>query len=190
MGTFIDLEELAAFLSPRAPRDLSGDVLAQVAIEAACGAIRTTTEQELDLVEDDTASFLCGEGRRELILPQMPVLSIEAVRLDQEPITDWILTGAGILRRTSTNGTVPVWIAGVVEVDYSHGFDPMPAELRLLALTLAGRAYQQGTARQESTGSSSITYSVAASLDLTTGERALLAKYRHPKAALLAQAGP
>lgn len=187
---FITLEELGAYLSPRAPRDLTGDVLATLAIDAACSTIRTRAEQELDL-SDSTIAF-SGDGiGRELLLPQLPVVAVDEVRIDGEVTLDWELRSDGVLRRTTPSVLDPeypltpyAWPRGNanVEVDYSHGYDPIPSDLRLLALTLAARAYEQGLARQESTGSTSVTYSVPSSLDLSSGELALVAKYRHPKA--------
>lgn len=184
-----DVDDLARYLSPRAPQDLSVDLLAALALEAAIGTIRLRTDQTIDLVELDTATF-SGTGDRALILPQLPVVAVDEVRVDGEIVIDWILLESGILRLTAAadwNG----WPCGDgnIEVDYSHGHDPIPAELRLLAVTLAARAYQQGLARQESTGGASVTYSVAGSLDLTSGERTLLGRYRPHKATTVAASG-
>lgn len=182
---FIGVGDLAAYLNPRAPRDLSSDLLAELAVAAACARIRSETGQDLDHVLDDTVTFE-GTGSRELLLPQLPVEVVDEVRIDDEVDLDWALASGGILRRVA-NGVAGEWPAGsMVEVDYTHGYVTVPAEIRLLALTLAARAYQQGLARQESTGSSSVTWSVAGSLDLSAGERSILAKYRHPKAPLVA----
>jgi hypothetical protein len=178
MDEFVTLDELAAYLSPRAPRDLSADVLAGLAVAGAAERIQTETGQDL-IPADATAVFaIDGRYRDELLIPQGPVLAVDEVRIDDEVTLDWRLQTGGILR--STDGYFP--LGSTVEVDYSRGYDPVPADLRLLAVTLAARAYQQGLARQEATGSSSITYSVASSLDLSGGEKALLAKYRMRRA--------
>lgn len=192
----VTLEELAAYLSPAAPRSLEGDVLAELAINGASDRIRSETGQRLDFVEDDTVILSASGSRRDLLVPELPVISVDEVRVDDEVELDWVLLPGGILRFTGLAGYWPRGDANV-EIDYSHGYEwgedasaeTLPAELKLLALTLAGRAYQQGLARQEATGSSSITYSVASSLDLSSGEKNIIAKYRHPKAAVIEAAG-
>lgn len=183
-GDFITVDELAAYLSPRAPRDLSDDLLAALACVSACARLRTETGQELDAVDDDTVTFAIFEPVTELLLPEMPVREVDEVRVDGEVSLDWHVTEAGVL--VSTEGAFSRDSA--VEVDYSHGFEPVPADLRLLALTLAARVYQQGISRQESTGGSSVTWSVPSSLDLSAGEKGLVAKYRHRRASTVAGA--
>lgn len=173
--TFITVDDLAAYMSPRAPRDLSEDLLASLAVSGACALIRTLTEQELDLVTDDTAVF-SGRGTSwHLLLPQCPVVEIDEVRIDDETFLDWELRRGGVLRSTDAK-----WPEGEanIEVDYSHGFAVMPSELRLLALAIAARTYQQGIARQETTGGSSVTWSVPSSLDLSSGEKTIISRYR------------
>lgn len=196
MEPFITLEELGAALSPRAPRDLSGDVLAELAIAGACDRIRLEAEQQINLNDDDTAIFSGSGTAIELILPEVPVLSVDEVRIDGEVDLDWVLTSSGMLRRSAA-ATSCRWPAGDgnIEVDYTHGYvidgsaSTLPAELKLLALTLAARAYTQGLARQEATGSTSITYSVAGALDLTAGELAICQKHGPPKAPTIAAIG-
>ena len=180
MTAFITVDELAAYISPRAPRDLSDDVLAALAVDSACSQLRTFTGQTLDYVEDDTATFILTTPYADgLLLPEMPVVEVDEVRIDGEVSLDWRLDSGGILRTTTRRF---FYAGSTVEVDYSHGFATIPAELRMLALTLAARIYQQGIARQESTGSSSVTYSVSSPLDLTSGERTIVAKYRMRRA--------
>jgi hypothetical protein len=179
MDEFVTLEELAAYLSPRAPRDLSDDVLAASAVAGAATRIQTETGQDL-LPADATATFAIERRyQREVIIPQAANVEVDEVRIDDEVSLDWHLLLGSILRVTDA-GCFPY--GSTVEVDYSSGYDPIPADLRLLAVTLAARVYQQGISRQEATGSSSVTFSVASSLDLSNGERALLAKYRMRRA--------
>ena len=181
---WITLEELASYLSPRAPRDLSSDVLAEVSCEGACDLIRRRAEQEFD--HGESTVVFSGADTRSLVLPEAPVIRVDEVRLVGEVDLDYELTRAGILRRT-----VGRWPAGYanIAVDYEHGYDgAMPAELRLLALTVAARHYQQGIAQQESTGNASVTFSVSAAGDLSTGEQTIIAKHRRPSSEHLAMA--
>jgi hypothetical protein len=176
MDEFVTLDELAAYLSPRAPRDLADDALAAMAVAGAAERIQSETGQEI-AADESTATFAIGAYDRyvrSVILPEHPVVTVDEVRDDGEVSLDWQLHSGGIVRLTEGYFTRDA----LVEVDYTHGYDPVPADLRLLAVTLAARAYQQGLARQESAGSSSVTYSVSSSLDLSAGEKALLAKYR------------
>lgn len=184
---FISVAELAAFLNPRAPRDLSADVLAPIMVAGACDAIRTLTGQDLDYQEDAVVTF-SGDGENgDLILPQGPVLEVSEVQVDGEVDLDWNLTSGGVLRRTVdyASGGLPrrYWPRGNanIQVTYTRGWEEIPDDLRLLALVLAGRGYEQGLARQESTGSASVTYSVPAAQDLSAGEKAIVAKYTRRK---------
>lgn len=182
----ITVDELAAYLSPQSPPDLSEDLLAAMAVAGACARIRRHAEQELDYVADDTATFRASNDSR-VILPELPVVAVDEVRVDGEVETDWELRSDGVVERVVSASDVVYGMptsrwSGLIEVDYSHGYSTIPPELKLLAATLAARAYQQGIARQESTGSTAVTYSVAAALDLSSGEESLLEKFRHPRA--------
>jgi hypothetical protein len=175
LEAFISQTELGHYLR----RDVDDDDLALIAVNAACQIVRTRTRQALALEEDDTVSFPLGGTNRELLLPELPVVAVDEVRVDGEVELDWRLEENGILTLTGSVSclTSPV----IVEVDYSHGYDAIPDDLRLVALTVAARIYEQGTARQESTGSSSITFSVAASTDLSSGEKVICDAYRVTK---------
>jgi hypothetical protein len=189
MGTvsepFISRDDLAAYLY-REAGSLDSDELAIIAIDGACDAIRDFTGQEINRVEDDTVTFSSDGYRRELLLPERPA-EVDEVRLREtvddelEVFLDWVLLEGGILR-LSSEADFTAWPEGNgnIEVDYAHGWAAadLPRSIRLVALTFAARVYQQGIARQEATGSSSITYSVASSLDLSAGEKALIARYR------------
>lgn len=172
LEAFISRADLGAYLR----RDLSADDLATIAVNAASQIVRTRTRQTLSLVEDETLTFAIVGEARDLLLPELPIIDVDEVRIDDEVELDWRLSENGILTLTGSCSwrTTPA----MVEVDYSHGFEVVPDDLRLVALTVAARIYEQGTARQEATGSSSITFSVAASTDLSNGEKAICDAYR------------
>jgi hypothetical protein len=169
--SFISTTELGSYLR----RDVSAEELATIATDAACAVVRTYTRQTLTATDGDTVSYVLRGTASSLLLPGLPVLAIDEVRIDDEVTLDWRVEENGIVSLTDLPSSSA---ERIVEVDYSHGYDPVPDDLRLVALTVAARIYEQGTARQESTGSSSITFSVAASTDLSSGEKAIVEKYR------------
>lgn len=79
-----------------------------------------------------------GEGQRVLTLRALAVVSVDEVRVDGSPVTDWRLSRRyGQLQRTSG-----VWPDGFgrIEVDYTAGFDPIPPNLVKLTVELAAKA--------------------------------------------------
>jgi hypothetical protein len=170
MAAFITTAELGSYLR----RDVSEDELATIATDAACAVVRRHTGQELS-GSDGTVSYVLRGTASSLLLPELPVVVVDEVRIDDEVTLDWRVEENGIVSLTDLPSSSA---ERIVEVDYSHGYEAVPDDLRLVALTVAARIYEQGTARQESTGSSSITFSVAASTDLSSGEKAIVEKYR------------
>lgn len=169
---FISREDLGEYLR----RDLTTDEMALIAVDAACDVVRDVTHRGFDHVENDTVIFSGDGSSFNLLLPELPVLAVDEVRVDGEVYLDWNLRRGGIL--ASTDGKWPEGDANI-EVDYDHGYPPadLPRSVRIVALTVAARIYRQGIVRQETTGGVSTTYSVAGPIDLTSGERYLLAKY-------------
>lgn len=173
--TFITTADLGA--------DLAGLADAPFAIEAACETCRTVTDQTLTLVASDTA-LLDGDGTSSLILPQMPVREVLAVSVtptsDAVPlvITDHVLRRDGVLVRPWGRW----WQHGDqnVTVTYSHGYIEVPADLRMVAVSIARRALGRvAGVRSETLGAYSVTYAESGSEnELTDGEKAILRKYR------------
>lgn len=154
MDPFVSVTDFGAYMK----RTFDGqDLLAVAALDAACQAIRTYTNQDLNLVRHDTVN-LHGNKYRDLLLPQLPVLEVHEVTVNDEPLEadDWFLGEAGILYRI----TSPFyWSGGIgnVEVGYSHGWgiteddleesgepdaDRMPSDLRIIALRIAKSIYE------------------------------------------------
>lgn len=173
---FITAAELGDFLG----RDLTGDAAAEVAIAGACAMCRTISEQTFTLVEDDVVVF-DGTGGDALVLPQLPVVEVTEVTTgdDDELVdpADYAVTPEGVLLKPGG-----WWRRGRqnVTVTYTHGYpdDEFPADIRLVALSIAGRLLDQGSnVGQERLGQYAVTYTTPAS-DLTAGERAILRKHR------------
>ena len=65
------------------------------------------------------------EASRRLELPARPVISVDSVRLDGEPVADYKVRGSSLWRDCywQRPGAVP----SEVEVTFTHGWDPIPA---------------------------------------------------------------
>lgn len=184
---FISRADLGDFLHRAG--ELDDDDLALVAVDSACEELRRLTGQNFN--EGETTVLLDGSNTRSLILPQAPVSEIASVKVNDELVDagDYVVTDGGVLRRVKVNGTALSswstgwpWGAMNVEVAYSHGFDEVPRDLRMLALTLAGRIYEQGIVKQETVGGSTSTFSVDGPLDLTRTEERIVRRYTLKKA--------
>lgn len=175
MDPIISDEELADYLSrPSAENDPT----AIAACDAASQVCRTTTDQLLNEVTDDTL-VLDGTGTDVLVLKQLPVTEVSTVldnNGDAVDPTAWTLTAKGTLVRYAS-----VWVQGRQNftVTYSHGFADadMPSDLRMVALSLAGRIYMQGPVVFEAIGKRQVRYAGPA-MDLSNTEQAILRKYK------------
>lgn len=177
---FISRDDLTDYLG----RDVTNDDGAIIACDAACDAIRTLTEQEINRATSTIT--LNGTGTDALVLPQFPVNSAGTVVVSGGTVTDWALSDDGILfRKAATNGDAStpnlVWPAGRqnVTVTYDHGYDDndIPRDLRFCALSFASRVITQGPALREQSGQQAVTYAVA-STDFTNGELIILRKFK------------
>lgn len=177
---FISRQDLSDYIG----RDVTSDDGALIAIDSACEMVRTFTEQQLDAVTGGTA-ILDGSGTDTLLLPELPVNAAGTVLVNGTAITDYTLSGNGVLTRGSagyrnwSHGDLYVWPTGRqnIRVTYDHGWSSVPEDLRLVALSIATRLVVQGPASYEVMGQQQIRYGVN-STDLTNGERALIQKYR------------
>lgn len=174
---FISQQDLTDYLG----RDVTADDGALAAVDAACDICRDIAERSFNQVVGGTAT-LDGSGTDALLLPELPVSRAGTVLVDGTAVTDYVLTGNGLLLRGSA-GSDPrlVWPSGRqnVVVTYDHGYADadIPRSVRMVALSIAARLVVQGAAKSETVGETSVTYAVAAT-DLTNGELRILHKYR------------
>lgn len=156
------------------------DVQVIRALEIASELVRAEVRQTVDAVTEE-AWTTDGTGSDAIVLPQLPVTEVVTVEVDGEEVTDWTLSGAGVLIRD--DGYWPHGRQNVV-ITYSHGYDVVPEGLQTLVLLVADRIYRtagaSGETESETIGSYSYTRSTTpeAGEGLTTDERALAAKYR------------
>lgn len=175
---------------------------ALIALDASCDNIRKTVEQDLDFVADDEVT-LDGTGQDYLLLPEMPIYSVSSV-IQHHPFssdialaegTDWVLDKEdGTLKSaflsvyTSPRSQFTLGRQNYT-VTYSHGYvtdssvpglpadvQEWPSSLRLVALQLATRIYEQGIVASETVGSVSASYSVVEGILVSAGERDILEK--------------
>lgn len=130
---------------------------AEPALEAATSTIQTVTGQHFYLVTDDTVTVRGSDGV--ITLPQGPVRSVSALTtrfmgdttetartagLDYVQWGTQLTWAVGGYTRLNSN---PKWGAyGVVwpeyvTVTYTHGFDPIPADVKACCMALAAEQY-------------------------------------------------
>lgn len=184
LDPFITEAELTTYLG----RNVTAEDLATLAVGAASDLIRNAVGARLDNVEDDII-LVDGSGTDTILLPELPVTEVTEVNYvtpdtDPElldPAEDYLvdLRNGALVTRGGT------WLEarGNYEVTYSHGYTDIPADLRVLALTVAARIYDQGIVKQESVGGYSATFSSPESMALTARELNLVAKYRPVRSA-------
>lgn len=158
--------------------NLDDNDMALAAVDAASDACRTTTGQVINYVSDDVI-VRDGTGTDVLVLPQRPVDSVDSI-LDYDgneiDSTDWVLTDIGTLVRPGG-----VWTKGRQNftITYSHGWEDadIPRDLRMVALSMAGRIFMQGPLVFESIGKRQVRYAGPA-MDFSKTELAILRKYK------------
>ena len=130
------------------------------AIEEATAAIKNYCRQVLELVTDDTYTFDVEPARWNLILPEMPVVSVSSVVEDGELLidgTDYKLANCGqLVRLTSSGNSRARWLPGtqITVVTYTHGYAAadIPDDIVAICTRAASRAYQAGLRAAEDNG--------------------------------------
>lgn len=178
MLPIICLDDLGAYLR----KDLTGDNLGVIALDAASQIVRGYTGLTINPVASETVT-LNGNGATTMLLDNPPVSGVDSVEVDGVALvegTDFEWTTAGILYRLDGY----TWTSGVknVEVVYDHGWpttgdNAIPSDLRFIALQVAARIYDAGIAAQETTGSYNVTY-IAGAGGLNEYEKRVLDKHR------------
>jgi hypothetical protein len=166
---------------------------AEQALLAATAVIRTSFNQTISAVSDDTETFSLARpygssfGYTDaLFLSELPVTDVASVVLNGITLvadTDYAVDlDTGVLRRL--NGWWDQWgLTNNVVVTYSHGYSPVPDDVKSVCLSAAARLYQgsltPANVRSESVGGYySVSYGDNAGAALTDGEMAVLESYR------------
>lgn len=153
MADFCSVADLEDWLQIAIAEDKTAS--AQRAIAEASASIRNYCHQAFDEAEDDEVT-LDGTGTHKLLLPQLPVVEVAAVEvedyngdMDALDVDDYRLGQHGILYRLDA-----VWPAGIqnIQVTYSHGYETIPDDIQAICVRAAGRAYQAGLRADEAGG--------------------------------------
>ncbi len=199
MEPFITTADLGGYLR----QDLTGDLMAELAVGSACETLRDLLEQKMEGVVDDVV-VIDGPGTDVLLLPELPAHDVVSVELLTLPVGTSSTVPEDAYHFDAYTGELKMrhglrWMRGraLYRVTYSHGWNtmnasgsgggsgtdisdlpPLPRSLWILALTMAARIYDQGLVSQESVGGYQVIYSAESSLSLTRGEKNIVAKYR------------
>jgi hypothetical protein len=143
MADFCTQADVEAFLQVTVPAAKVASV--NRAIAEATEAIRNYCHQYIEEVANETITLDCAGGVR-LFLPELPVSDVSVVVEDGELLVagadeDYQLGQHGILYRVDQD-----WESGIqiVEVTYTHGYDPIPDDVVAVCTRAAARAYQAG----------------------------------------------
>lgn len=183
---FISIDDLYAYL--RLPELDVGqtDDLSTIALDSACYIIRGFLHQTINLVNNDIVA-IDTDGTDTIVLPEAPVVSVADVSnlttttdfttTVYDPATYMVDYDRSMIVFRGTATTFPDR-RGAVQVTYTHGWDIIPTDIRIVALTLAARIYDQGLAKAETIGNTRLVYSHDESLGLSSREKDILVKYR------------
>lgn len=180
------------FISSTDLAEYTGYVLdpdkALIAVDSACDMLRSLAEQTWEYKEDDVV-LLDSDGTDSLFLPELPVYEVSSVEgpggiaashfvdleygiiKTQYPYQRF-LRGRGIYEVTYTHGYVSQIVGGM-----PPNVEKFPSDLRVLALVLAMRIYDQQIVQQESVGGAQYIYSSKDALGLSDREMDVLQKY-------------
>jgi hypothetical protein len=101
----------------------------------------------VDLVEDDEINIL-GENQARLILPEYPIVEVSSVELDgiELDVLGYEVWDYGIINRRWSGRW---WSYHTITVTYSHGWDPIPGDIKGVCLELASRMMTNSTGSQQ-----------------------------------------
>lgn len=184
MAALVSREQLEASVR----RQLDGPA-ADEALAESSQIVRSYLGQDLDLVGNEVV-LLNGTGKASLILPQVPIVGLDLVRVADDngtllalaPADYYLEPKAGILWRTLG----AVWPAGRgnVEATVDHGYAACPADIRAVVMSVAMRLYhahaERPGMRTEQLGASSYTRDDSATLGLVGLEKQILDRHRLP----------
>jgi hypothetical protein len=181
---FINIDDLYAYLRLPALGVNETDDLSTIALDSACYTIRGFLHQTINLVTDDTIA-IDADGSARIMLPEAPVVSVSSVGT-LSTYTDFTVTAYDTTQylvdydkgAIEFRGAYFPNRVGAVQVTYTHGWEVIPTDIRIVALTLAARIYDQGLAKAETIGNTRLVYSHDESLGLSPREKDMLVKYR------------
>lgn len=194
MTALATLDDLAVYLG-RELDDLTENRQAEQALDLVSAAVRAWCRR--DFTQTTSTRRLPGVWGPTLDLPDGPVTAVTAVVLDDTTITDWTwndrsqlirhgyLTATDPDRGGAAGGHRGSWGGpqATVTVTYTHGYDPIPDDVRAAVLTATARSITNPVGvRSEGLGAYQVTYAGQAAdlgaVVITDAERRLLSRYR------------
>ncbi len=174
--------ELAVLLQ-RTFTDAEEDA-ANLLLAGVSDAIRTFTRQTLSLVEDDEL-VQWADWTHTLWLPERPVvtltsITVEGTLIDPDTYT-WDQSGEVRFGPGMFAGGSVTWRRRRATIVYSHGFDPIPGDIKGVCLEMVqvGLSMPDGrVVRSESVGPDSITYATDNAAVMTKSQELRLRAYR------------
>lgn len=169
---------------------------AMLRLAGATAAIQRYCRLTIELATSTDVIF-AGNWGADLVLPEVPVVSVASVEVDGDTWTvneDYHLHGR-ILRRGAPSvvhqsrfdlegSRLANWGGSnvAITVTYTHGFDPVPDDIRLMCVAIAARGWDSPSGVQaESIGNYSVTHGASALLGgatLTRDEKVALKDLR------------
>lgn len=121
--------DLTALGIPTTNTALVGSLLTSVS-----AAVREAAGVPISLTTSTVTMWT--EPSRRIELPARPVVSVDEVLLDGEPVTDYVLRGSSLYRDRPWQR--PGAIPSELEVTFTHGYTKVPADIVKLVCTLVG----------------------------------------------------
>lgn len=152
---------------------------AELVLAGASGLVRNYCRWPISRIENDIRVF-DGDGSRWLNLPTLKLNDVTSVSVDtgaDDPLaltvgTDFRLLPNGMLWRSAG---WPIGYANVT-IDFDHGYDPVPDEVRIVVCALAAKFYSNPEGlTSRSGGDSNRAFSELSSLEMQ-----LIAGHRLP----------
>lgn len=137
MAALATPEELAAFLQ----QDLD-TATATLALDLASAVVRNCVGQFIERTTSTVTLHTTDRYTQTLYLPQWPAVTVDSVSIAGNAVSDFTVLPNGLYR---ANG----WVTGqtylnspvVVEVTYTHGYDPIPDDVKGATLYVAAQIY-------------------------------------------------
>lgn len=170
---FISAADLEDYRKQTVDADLAG-----IAVDSACQIVRDALGQNIDLVAGDVVD-LDSPGTEVLLLPERPVTAVASITLTDgsSPLT----LGTDVVLDKELNALVMKstgrrFLKGrqLYRVTYTHGLATVPSSVRIVALNLAARIYDQQLVKQESVGGYQAVYAASDPIGLTKAEEDVL----------------
>ncbi|MEV4908713.1 hypothetical protein AB0N46_29220 [Streptomyces albidoflavus] len=146
------------------------------------GLTRATSTLTVSMRRADPVLHQCGGL---VTLPQRPVVDVASVSVDGVSTQDWWQEGQEILLRSGAWSSPPTaHRPPQVTVTYTHGFDPVPGDIKAIVAQAANRVMvNPGAVRSETVGGESVTYLIPATGEalgvlLSRTEQRVLDRYR------------